>query len=118
MRGAPRSSKFHFDQLENVRRLQSWQHSSDPIQRRSARNGPSSGVLDSGVRRLEPQATSKARRRKDRANLRRQGRLLVEKGQPPAGVVPALHKLHDYRNETYRRGQHRIEVERTIVRRE
>jgi hypothetical protein len=110
-----RHERFHFDQLANIRRLESWQHSNDPVQRRFATNALSSDQLASEIQRLEPMVTSKARRRKIDRIFGEKIDFLVGRQMLPMEVAPALKKLHDYRNETYHRDQHRVEVLHSAV---
>ena len=110
-----RHERFDFDQLENLRRLQAWRHSDDPTQRRFAANGPSNDQITAEIRRLEPKVTSKKRRQKIDRNFGDKVDFLVERQLLPQVVAPVLKKLHDYRNETYHRDRHRVEVIRPAV---
>jgi hypothetical protein len=105
-----RHERFYFDQLENLRRLESWRRSNNPMQRQFATSGPSSDQLASEIQKLEPMVTSKARRKKIDRIFGEKVDFLVERQLLPLDVAPALKKLHDYRNETYHRDRHRMEV--------
>ncbi|GIJ62666.1 hypothetical protein [Virgisporangium aurantiacum] len=105
-----RHERFHFDQLKQLRRLESWRHSGTPIQRQFATSGPSSDQLATEIQRLAPMVTPTAKRKKIDRVFGDKIDFLVERHLLPAEVAPALKKLHDYRNETYHRDQHRVEV--------
>ncbi|MFD0576081.1 hypothetical protein [Dactylosporangium darangshiense] len=110
-----RHERFDFDQLENLRRYEAWQHSDNPMQRRFATNGPSRDQIAAEIRRFEPRVTSKTRRRRIDRIFDDKIDFLVERQLLPIDVAPALKKLHDYRNETYHRDRHRVEVIRPAV---
>jgi hypothetical protein len=65
--------------------------------------------------RLRPLVTSKTRRRKIDRDFNVKIDFLVEKNELPAVIGPVLKKLHTYRNDTYHRDEHRVDVLRTAV---
>jgi len=93
--------RYHFDQLENLRRLDA-----------AGRGG---AWCSDEIRRLEGIVVSKTRRKKIDNNFGDKIDFLVERGRLPADLGPVLKKLHEYRNETYHRDQHRVEVIRSAV---
>ncbi|MFE1521802.1 hypothetical protein ACFW9I_34175 [[Kitasatospora] papulosa] len=106
--------QYVFDRLENLRRLEAMRKSDNPLHRRFA-TGPSDDQLSAEIKTLEGRVTSKKRRQKINYNFRDKIDFLVERTRLPAGIAPVLKKLHDYRNETYHRDQHRLEVIRPAV---
>ncbi|WP_157876942.1 hypothetical protein [Streptomyces graminilatus] len=59
--------------------------------------------------------TSKRKRKRINDNFGDKIDFLVDRGTLPGDLAPVLKKLHDYRNETYHRDQHRVEVIRPAV---
>jgi len=106
--------RFHFDQLENLRRLEAMRKSDNPLHRRFAA-GPSDDQLSADIKRLEGAVTSKNKRKRINHNFGDKIDFLVERAKLPGDLAPVLKKLHDYRNETYHRDQHRVEVIRPAV---
>ena len=106
--------QYDFDRLENLRRLDAMRKSDNPLHRRFAA-GPSDGQLSAEIEKLEGMVTSKKKRQKINYNFRDKIDFLVERTRLPAAIAPVLKKLHDYRNETYHRDQHRLEVIRPAV---
>ncbi|MCX4792286.1 hypothetical protein OG369_41530 [Streptomyces sp. NBC_01221] len=106
--------RYNFDQLENLRRLEAMRRSDNPLHRRFA-TGPSDDQLSAEIKKLEGMVTSKKRRQKINYNFGDKIDFLVERTRLPGGIAPVLKKLHDYRNETYHRDQHRVEVSRPAV---
>src|SRR5207248_10392143 len=106
--------RFHFDQLENLRRLEAMRKSDNPLHRRFA-SGPSDDQLSADIKRLEGAVTSKNKRKRINHNFGDKIDFLVERAKLPGDLAPVLKKLHDYRNETYHRDQHRVEVIRPAV---
>jgi hypothetical protein len=88
--------QYYFEQLENLRRLEA-----------AGRGRP--GFRDE-IQQLEGNTVSKTRRKKIDSNFGDKIDFLVERDRLPADLGPVLKKLHEYRNETYHRDQHRIEV--------
>ncbi|WP_306206174.1 hypothetical protein [Actinoplanes sp. RD1] len=99
----------NFDQLEGLYRLRRWRQNGTRLQRQFA-NELSESQLEQEIARLEPSVTSKADRKKIDRDFLRKAEFLVEKDALPATLVPVLRKLHAYRNETYHRDHHRIEI--------
>ncbi|MEU1365031.1 hypothetical protein ABZ454_02700 [Streptomyces sp. NPDC005803] len=106
--------RIDFDQLENLRRLESMRKSDNPLHRRFA-TGPSDDQLRAEIQRLEGRVTSKRKRKRINDNFGDKVDFLVEREKLPGDLAPVLRKLHDYRNETYHRDQHRVEVIRPAV---
>lgn len=106
--------RFGFDQLENLRRLEKLRKSDNPLRRRFA-TGSSGDQLSAEIKRLEGTVTSKTRRKRINKYFRDKIDFLVERSKLPDDLAPVLKKLHDYRNETYHRDQHRVEVIRPAV---
>jgi hypothetical protein len=106
--------RLDFDQLENLRRLEGMRKSDNPSHRQFA-TGPSDEYLRAEIQRLEPKVTSKRRRKKINDNFGDKIDFLVDKHKLPKDLAPVLKRLHDYRNETYHRDQHRVEVIRPAV---
>jgi hypothetical protein len=106
--------RINFNQLENLRRLEALRKSDSPIHRKFA-VGPSDEWLSAEIRRLEETVTSKTTRKKISNNFGSKIDFLVEKDKLPEDLAPVLKKLHEYRNETYHRDQHRVEVIRPAV---
>ncbi|MGP0026714.1 MAG: hypothetical protein ACLPKE_25655, partial [Streptosporangiaceae bacterium] len=88
--------RYDFEQLENLRRLEA-----------AGRGGP---WFHDEIRRLERNVVSKTRRKKIDSNFGDKIDFLTERGRLPADLGPVLKKLHEYRNETYHRDQHRVDV--------
>ena len=88
--------RYFFEQLENLRRLE--------------RTGHGDPRFPDEIRRLEGKVVSKTRRKKIDSKFGDKIDFLVERRRLPADLGPVLKKLHEYRNETYHRDQHRIEV--------
>ena len=88
--------RYHFEQLENLRRLEA--------------AGRSEPWFRDEIQRLEGKVVSKTRRKKIDSNFGDKIDFLVERDRLPADIGPVLKKLHEYRNETYHRDQHRVEV--------
>ncbi|MFM9462638.1 hypothetical protein ACKI1K_07265 [Streptomyces scabiei] len=109
-----RRERYDFDQLENLRRLETMRKSDNPLHRRFA-SGPSDDQLSADIKRLEGIVTSKRKRKKINDNFGDKIDFLVERTRLPGAIAPVLKKLHDYRNETYHRDQHRVEVIRPAV---
>ncbi|MEU0221161.1 hypothetical protein ABZ281_41775 [Streptomyces sp. NPDC006265] len=105
---------YHFDRLESLRRLEAMRKSDNPLHRRFA-TGPSNDQLSAEIKELEGMVTSKRKRQKINYNFGDKIDFLVERTRLPGGIAPVLKKLHDYRNETYHRDQHRVEVIRPAV---
>lgn len=106
--------RYHFDQLENLRRIEAMRKSDNPLHRRFA-TGPSDDQLSSEIKKLEAMVTSKRKRKKINDNFGDKIDFLVERTRLPGSIAPVLKKLHDYRNETYHRDQHRVEAIRPAV---
>ncbi|MEU6012283.1 hypothetical protein, partial [Streptomyces sp. NPDC047453] len=70
---------------------------------------------ESRIRELEGKVTSKGRRKKIDRSFPDKIDFLVERESLPAEVEPVLKRLHEYRNETYHRDHHRVEVLRPAV---
>ena len=107
--------RYPFDRLEKLRRLLRMRQSDVPFNRRMAAAGPSDAQLRAEIQELEETITSKTQRKKIRRDFRAKLDCLVEKNRLPEDLAPVLKKLHDYRNETYHRDQHRVQVIRTAV---
>ncbi|MBV7700594.1 hypothetical protein [Streptomyces sp. TRM70350] len=107
--------RYPFEQLENLRRLGTLRQSEEPFNRRFAAAGPSNDQLRAEIQQLEGAVTSKRKRKKINDNFGEKIDFLVERQRLPGDLGPVLKKLHDYRNETYRRDQHRVEVIRPAV---
>ncbi|TCM42496.1 hypothetical protein [Kribbella sp. VKM Ac-2568] len=95
------SEGYHFGQLEQLERLE--------------RLGRGSDHIRSEIDRLKPLVTSKKRRRDLGRIFGAKVDFLIERGVIPAELGPILGKLHEYRNETYHRDKHRIEIIRPAV---
>ena len=93
--------RYPFEQLENLRRLEA--------------RGHGEGRFRDEIQRLEGIVVSKTRRKKIDSNFGDKIDFLVERDRLPGDLGPVLKKLHEYRNETYHRDQHRIEVIRPAV---
>ncbi|MGW1496388.1 hypothetical protein [Streptomyces sp. NPDC002402] len=106
--------RYDFDQLENLRRLEALRKSDKPLNRRFGATGPSADQLRAEIQRLEKTVTSTTQRKKIKEFGKRID-FLVERKKLPEDLAPVLKKLHDYRNETYHRDQHRVEVIRPAV---
>ncbi|MFI9616898.1 hypothetical protein ACIHCM_35395 [Streptomyces sp. NPDC052023] len=106
--------RYYFDQLQNLRRIEAMRKSDNPLHRRFA-TGPSDDQLSSEIKKLEAMVTSKRKRKKINDNFGDKIDFLVERTRLPGSIAPVLKKLHDYRNETYHRDQHRVEVIRPAV---
>ncbi|MFF2129744.1 hypothetical protein ACFVW1_31050 [Streptomyces olivochromogenes] len=106
--------RYDFDQLERLRRLEAMRKSDNPLQRRFA-TGPSDEQLSSEIKKFEGTVTSKRKRKRINDTFVDKIDFLVERARLPGGIAPVLKKLHDYRNETYHRDQHRVEVIRPAV---
>jgi hypothetical protein len=109
------SEYFEFDLLEKLRRLQTMRKSDKPLQPRFAAAGPSDDKLREEIQWLEGAVTSKRKRKRINDNFGDKIDYLVETTKLPGDLIPVLKKLHDYRNETYHRDQHRVEVIRPAV---
>ncbi|WP_406467816.1 hypothetical protein [Streptomyces sp. NBC_01594] len=103
------SERFDFDQLERLRRLDELRKSDKSLNRRFGASGPSNDQLRAEIQRLEGIVTSPTQRKKIKEFGKRID-FLVERKKLPEYLAPVLKKLHDYRNETYHRDQHRVEV--------
>jgi hypothetical protein len=113
--GELKLERYSFDQLENLRRLERGRKSDNPFNRRFAAAGPSDDELRREIQRLEGSVTSKNKRKKIDHNFGDKIDFLVERKKLPKEIGPILKKLHDYRNETYHRDRHRIEIIRPAV---
>lgn len=100
--------QFAFDQLNNARRHQALRTSKP--QYRKFLGGPSDEQLSAEVKELEKNVTSKNRRKKIDHSFGEKVSFLVERQKLPGDLAAVLNKLHEYRNETYHRDQHRFEV--------
>ncbi|WP_460889028.1 hypothetical protein [Promicromonospora xylanilytica] len=106
--------RIDFARLESLRRLEAMRKSKNPLHRRFA-TGPSDHQLGAEIQQLEGAVTSKQRRKSIDRSFGDKIDFLVEKDKLPEDLAPVLKKLHDYRNETYHRDQHRVEVIRPAV---
>ncbi|MEV7995002.1 hypothetical protein AB0O67_24780 [Streptomyces sp. NPDC086077] len=109
------SQRFDFDQLQNLRRLDRRRKSDDPLHRRFTATAPSDDRLRAEIQRLEGIVTSTRHREKINKEFGKKIDFLVERKKLPEDLAPVLKKLHDYRNETYHRDQHRVQVVRPAV---
>ena len=66
--------------------------------------------LEAELDRLRPLVTPKTRRRRIDRDFNVKIDFLVEKNELPAMIGPVLKKLHEYRNDTYHRDEHRVDV--------
>lgn len=81
-----------------------------PVFRQIESNGGGDDYVRNRIQELESEAISKTKRKKIDAHFAVKIELLTERGRLPVELGPVLNKLHQYRNETYHRDQHRIEV--------
>ncbi|MFF5334711.1 hypothetical protein [Streptomyces sp. NPDC013181] len=88
--------RWQFDELEKYRKMEQGGQVSDWGRRRIAE--------------LAPQVTSKRRRKKINDTFGAKVEFLVERDALPDEVLPVLSRLHEYRNETYHRDEHRVDV--------
>ena len=100
--------QFTFDQLNNARRHQALRKSQP--QYREFLGGPSDEQLSAEIKELETNVTSSSRRKKINHSFGEKVSFLVERQKLPGDLAAVLNKLHEYRNETYHRDQHRFEV--------
>jgi hypothetical protein len=77
--------------------------------------GKGSARLAAEIEELRPLVTSKTRRKKIDRDFNVKVDFLVEKDRLPATLRPVLKKMHAYRNETYHRDEHRVQVLQTAV---
>lgn len=89
----------------------------DPLQNleRLIRAGRGDEHIRAEVERLTPLVTSKKRRKQLDHGFDAKVRFLIERTLLPVELGPVLEKLHVYRNETYHRDKHRIEIVKTAV---
>ena len=67
------------------------------------------------MRELENETTSKARRKKVDRDFSQKVDFMIEREKLPTELGPVLKRLHEYRNETYHRDQHRLAVMQPAV---
>ncbi|GAA3844229.1 hypothetical protein GCM10022226_79180 [Sphaerisporangium flaviroseum] len=103
--------RYRFRELENLRRIAT---GPDPYLRRE-RERLGADRLREQIQKLEGTVVSKARRKKIDREFNSKIDFLVERNRLPGDLGPVLKKLHEYRNETYHRDEHRIEVIRPAV---
>ncbi|QTD95776.1 hypothetical protein [Streptomyces cyanogenus] len=108
------AERFDFDRLQQLRRLEAMRKSDKPLNRKFGASGPSDDELRADIQRLEKIVTSTTQRKKT-TEFGKRIDFLVGKKKLPEDLAPVLKKLHDYRNETYHRDQHRVEVIRPAV---
>lgn len=107
--------RYDFDRLETLRRIEVDRQSEDPRLRRFATRGPSSDNIRAEIERLAEKVTSRSQRRDIGRDFGRKIDFLAYRKKLPEDLGPVLKRLHEYRNETYHRDQHRIEVIRPAV---
>ncbi|MEV7471655.1 hypothetical protein AB0O20_34945 [Streptomyces kronopolitis] len=108
------AERLDFNRLVQLRRLEAMRKSDKPLNRLFGAEGPSDDVLRAEIQRLGEVVTSVTQRKKT-TEFGKRIDFLVGKKKLPEDLAPVLKKLHDYRNETYHRDQHRVEVIRSAV---
>jgi hypothetical protein len=103
--------RYPFEQLENLHRIAT---GPDPFLRME-RERLGADWLQEQIKQLEGTVVSKARRKKIDREFNGKIDFLIERNRFPGDLGPVLNKLHEYRNETYHRDEHRIEVIRPAV---
>ncbi|GAA2255375.1 hypothetical protein GCM10010402_08330 [Actinomadura luteofluorescens] len=103
--------RYPFEQLENLRRIAT---GTDALIRRE-RERLGADRIQAEIKKLEGSVTSNTKRRRINREFNIKIDYLIERNKLPAGLGPVLKKLHEYRNETYHRDEHRIEVLRPAV---
>ncbi|MDQ0375974.1 hypothetical protein [Cellulomonas humilata] len=103
--------RYPFAQLENLRRIET---GSDRVFR-AERQRLGADWLRAEIEKLEATVVSKRRRSKIDREFAEKIDFLIGRGRLPNDLGPVLKKLHEYRNETYHRDHHRIEVIRPAV---
>lgn len=103
--------RYPFEQLENLRRIAT---GPDPYLRME-RQRLGADWIHAQIQQLEETVVSKTRRKKIDREFNSKIDFLVERTKLPEDLGPVLKKLHEYRNETYHRDEHRIEVIRPAV---
>lgn len=83
--------------------------------RRVEAEGRATEEIRAEIRELENKVLSNTRRKKIRDQFPAKVDFLVERDRLPADIALVLKRLHEYRNETYHRDKHRLEVIRPAV---
>ncbi|WP_435060212.1 hypothetical protein [Streptomyces sp. bgisy060] len=87
-----------------------WQFNYLEKYRRMENSGSGGDWVREQIAELEPQVTSKRRRKKINDVFGEKVKFLVERDALPTEVLPVMSRLHEYRNETYHRDEHRVDV--------
>ncbi|WP_236049948.1 hypothetical protein [Paractinoplanes ovalisporus] len=104
-----RDERRQFEQLERLYQWRHWRTHGTPIQKQLAEQITEQQLHDE-IAAYEPRVTPNKYRREVDRYFGAKVAFLVEKGALPTLLKPVLGKLHDYRNETYHRDQHREQV--------
>ncbi|MFD5702554.1 hypothetical protein [Streptomyces lasiicapitis] len=96
VQGELHSEQWRFEQLERYRKIEN--------------SGQANDWIREQIAELEPQVTSKKRRKKINDVFGDKVEFLVERDALPTEVLPVMARLHEYRNETYHRDEHRVDV--------
>ncbi|MER6160736.1 hypothetical protein ABT147_35265 [Streptomyces sp. NPDC001868] len=102
-------------QIQEALALEHWDFQRLENYRRAEADGRGNDSIRAEIKDLESQVTSNRRRGKIDRSFPDKIDFLVEKGSIPNEITPVLKRLHEYRNETYHRDHHRLEVIRPAV---
>lgn len=102
-------------QTQDALALEHWDFRRLENYRRAEDDGRGNELIRAEIKELEGQVTSKGKRKKVERSFPDKIDFLVERGSLPNEVGPVLKRLHEYRNETYHRDHHRLEVIRPAV---